>query len=54
MVSQTTTYLQALRQDQPIAAATRVNCSVPDAVAAQASDIHIEPWQSTPVAIDQF
>lgn len=54
MVSQTTTYLQGLRQDQPIEAAARVNCIVPNAVAAQGSDIHIEPWQSTLVAIDQF
>ena len=46
-MSQTTDYLRSIGTDQPIEVASLVNCLIRDAVAAEASDIHIEPWEST-------
>jgi general secretion pathway protein E len=46
-VSHTTTYLQSITEDKDVEIATLVNCLVLDAVEAGASDIHIEPWEST-------
>jgi general secretion pathway protein E len=43
----TTTYLQSTSEQQTLEAATLVDCLVQDAVEAGASDIHIEPWEST-------
>jgi type II secretory ATPase GspE/PulE/Tfp pilus assembly ATPase PilB-like protein len=46
-VSQTTAYLQSVTPEQKIDVAALVNCLILDAVASSASDIHIEPWEST-------
>ena len=46
-MSQTTDYLQSIPDEEKIDTATLVNFLVTDAVAAGASDIHIEPWEST-------
>ncbi len=46
-VSQSTTYLQSLPSGQSLETATLVNHLIQDAVAAGASDIHIEPWESS-------
>ncbi|MBI4662649.1 MAG: type II/IV secretion system protein [Verrucomicrobia bacterium] len=43
----TTGYLQTLTDRQGVEMATLVNCLIQDAVKAGASDIHIEPWEST-------
>jgi general secretion pathway protein E len=45
-VNHTTRYLQSLGQ-KPIEVATLVNYLIIDAIKANASDIHIEPWEST-------
>jgi type II secretory ATPase GspE/PulE/Tfp pilus assembly ATPase PilB-like protein len=46
-VTATTAYLQSIAADQTIETATLVNHLITDAVTAGASDIHIEPWEST-------
>ncbi len=46
-MNETTRYLQSVGADRPIEVATLVNCLLLDAVRANASDIHIEPWEST-------
>jgi type II secretory ATPase GspE/PulE/Tfp pilus assembly ATPase PilB-like protein len=46
-VSHTTAYLESLTEDTDVETATLVNCLILDAVQAGASDIHIEPWEST-------
>lgn len=46
-MSETTAYLQSIGPKVTIEIATLVNCLIKDAVAAEASDIHIEPWEST-------
>jgi type II secretory ATPase GspE/PulE/Tfp pilus assembly ATPase PilB-like protein len=46
-VNKTTRYLQARSADQGIEIAVLVNYLILDAVKAGASDIHIEPWEST-------
>lgn len=46
-MNHTTRYLQSLPPEQGIDVATLVNYLVLDAVKAGASDIHIEPWEST-------
>jgi type II secretory ATPase GspE/PulE/Tfp pilus assembly ATPase PilB-like protein len=47
VVSRTTTYLQSLAEDKEIETAILVNSLILDAVESGASDIHIEPWEST-------
>ncbi len=44
-MSQTTAYLESVAEGK-VDTATLVNCLIRDAVAAEASDIHIEPWES--------
>jgi general secretion pathway protein E len=46
-VSQTTAYLESVGAGNKIDTATLVNYLIKDAVAAGASDIHIEPWEQT-------
>jgi general secretion pathway protein E len=46
-VNQTTSYLQSVSQQQGIEIGALVNHMVYDAITAGASDIHIEPWEST-------
>lgn len=46
-MNQTTRYLQSLTDPAAIEVARLVNCLILDATAAGASDIHIEPWEST-------
>jgi type II secretory ATPase GspE/PulE/Tfp pilus assembly ATPase PilB-like protein len=46
-MNETTRYLQSLSSQQDIEVAVLVNYLVIDAVKANASDIHIEPWEST-------
>jgi type II secretory ATPase GspE/PulE/Tfp pilus assembly ATPase PilB-like protein len=46
-VNQTTGYLHSLSDQQSIEIGALVNCLILDAVKADASDIHIEPWEST-------
>ena len=46
-MNQTTRYLESVSNYQNIEIATLVNYIVLDAVKANASDIHIEPWEST-------
>jgi type II secretory ATPase GspE/PulE/Tfp pilus assembly ATPase PilB-like protein len=46
-MNETTRYLQSVSGDRPLEVATLVNCLLIDAVRANASDIHIEPWEST-------
>ncbi len=46
-MNETTRYLQSASEERPIEVATLVNCLIIDAVRANASDIHIEPWEST-------
>jgi type II secretory ATPase GspE/PulE/Tfp pilus assembly ATPase PilB-like protein len=46
-MNETTKYLQSLSQSQAIEVGALVNCLVLDAARAQASDIHIEPWESS-------
>lgn len=46
-MNETTRYLQSVPADRPIEIATLFNCILIDAVRAEASDIHIEPWESS-------
>lgn len=46
-MNQTTGYLHSLGDHQSIEIGTLVNCLILDAVKTGASDIHIEPWEST-------
>lgn len=46
-MNETTRYLQSVADSQTIEIGTLVNCLVRDASEANASDIHIEPWEST-------
>jgi type II secretory ATPase GspE/PulE/Tfp pilus assembly ATPase PilB-like protein len=46
-VNQTTRYLQSVTAQRGIEVATLVNYLIIDAIKAGASDIHIEPWEST-------
>jgi general secretion pathway protein E len=46
-VNQATRYLQSISDQQNIEIASLVNYLILDAVQAGASDIHIEPWEST-------
>jgi general secretion pathway protein E len=46
-MNETTRYLQSVSEERGIEVATLVNCLLIDAVRANASDIHIEPWEST-------
>lgn len=46
-MNETTRYLQSVPPERGIEVATLVNCLIIDAVRAEASDIHIEPWEST-------
>lgn len=46
-MNETTRYLQSVASGEDIEVARLVNCLVLDAVQAGASDIHIEPWEST-------
>ncbi|MHB1309470.1 MAG: GspE/PulE family protein [Limisphaerales bacterium] len=48
-MNRTTSYLQSLADPSAIEVARLVDCLVLDAAAANASDIHIEPWESTVV-----
>ncbi len=45
--NETTRYLQSVPEGGTIEIAHLVNCLILDAVTADASDIHIEPWEST-------
>ena len=45
--NETTRYLQSVPEGGAIEIAHLVNCLILDAVTADASDIHIEPWEST-------
>ena len=51
-MNQTTRYLESVPNYQNIEIGALVNYIVLDAVKANASDIHIEPWESTPVMLD--
>jgi type II secretory ATPase GspE/PulE/Tfp pilus assembly ATPase PilB-like protein len=46
-MNQTTRYLQSISAQKGIEIATLVNYIILDAVKSGASDIHIEPWEST-------
>jgi len=46
-MNETTRYLQSLSSQQDVEVGVLVNYLVIDAVKAKASDIHIEPWEST-------
>jgi type II secretory ATPase GspE/PulE/Tfp pilus assembly ATPase PilB-like protein len=46
-VSETLRYLESDSARNGIDVVTLVKCVLMDAVAAKASDIHIEPWEST-------
>ncbi len=46
-MNETTRYLQSLGDDRNIEVAVLVNYLIIDAVKSNASDIHIEPWEST-------
>ena len=46
-MSRTTGYLQSLSENQAVEIGALVNYLILDAVKAGASDIHIEPWEST-------
>jgi type II secretory ATPase GspE/PulE/Tfp pilus assembly ATPase PilB-like protein len=46
-MNETTRYLQSLSSQQDVEVGVLVNYLVIDAVKARASDIHIEPWEST-------
>lgn len=46
-MNETTRYLQSVPPTEDPEIAVLVNCILRDAVAAEASDIHIEPWEST-------
>jgi type II secretory ATPase GspE/PulE/Tfp pilus assembly ATPase PilB-like protein len=46
-VNRTVRYLESVATDEDIEVGTLVNYLVMDAVEADASDIHIEPWEST-------
>ncbi len=46
-MNQTTRYLQSIDQKKGIEIGTLVNYLIIDAIKANASDIHIEPWEST-------
>lgn len=46
-MNQTTRYLQSIDASRPIEIAALVNYLLIDAIKAGASDIHIEPWEST-------
>lgn len=48
-MNETTRYLQSIPSTDDPEIATLVNCMLRDAVANEASDIHIEPWESTVV-----
>src|SRR5690349_19293874 len=47
IVNQTTLYLRSVAENESIEIGQLVNCLVIDSVKAGASDIHIEPWEST-------
>lgn len=47
VVNHTASYLQSITEGKDIETATLVNCLILDAVESNASDIHIEPWEST-------
>ena len=47
IVSQTTVYLESITSQAKIDIARLVNCLILDAVESGASDIHIEPWETT-------
>ncbi|HKS35678.1 MAG TPA: hypothetical protein VJW76_00710, partial [Verrucomicrobiae bacterium] len=46
-MNQTTRYLQSVSDQKGIEIGALVNYLVIDAIKAGASDIHIEPWEST-------
>ena len=46
-MNQTTRYLQSVNEDKDIEIGTLVNYLLYDAIKVGASDIHIEPWEST-------
>jgi general secretion pathway protein E len=46
IVGKTAAYLQSIGGEAKVDTAALVNCLILDAVAAGASDIHIEPWES--------
>lgn len=46
-MNRTTNYLQSLTTPETVEIGRLVNCLIVDAVKAGASDIHIEPWEST-------
>ena len=46
-MNRTTQYLESVPPDADIEVGQLVNCILQDAVAADASDVHIEPWEST-------
>ncbi len=46
-MNKTTSYLQSVPDEGTIEVGHLVNCLLRDAVAADASDVHIEPWEST-------
>ena len=46
-MNETTRYLQSVSEGRSIEVATLVNCILIDAVRADASDVHLEPWEST-------
>jgi general secretion pathway protein E len=48
-MNETTRYLQSVPSTQDPEIGTLVNCMIRDAVQNEASDIHIEPWESTVV-----
>jgi type II secretory ATPase GspE/PulE/Tfp pilus assembly ATPase PilB-like protein len=47
MTSQTIQFLQSCRSDDEIDTVRLVDCLIIDAVKSGASDIHIEPWESS-------
>ncbi|MDB6037661.1 MAG: Type secretion system protein [Verrucomicrobiales bacterium] len=46
-INNTTLYLQSDAAEREIEIGTLVNCVIQDAVAAGASDIHLEPWENS-------
>lgn len=46
-MNHTTAYLQSRTEQEEIEVGALVNCLILDAVKASASDIHIEPWETT-------
>ena len=47
MANHTVEYLQSDAAETGIEIGVLVNCMILDAIDAKASDIHIEPWEST-------